>query len=199
MDLWYDGESGSKQGGRSMKKPAKIIFGVLAAALAVTFFILALPEIFAPPEPPRESADIPAFSAGDLLACRSYLGKSADALHFPEEVRGAQRLYSIVALEGTLFGVPAYGTVYFSKSDGSGEALANAVYLHTQALSYKACFAALCETCGEPYAQGEESYTGPAEGTALWSKFHADGCIIELTGTTRARDVDLAFRLTETY
>ena len=184
---------------RHMKNPVKITLVVLAVVLAAVFFVLAVPEIFVPAEAPRESADIPAYQAGDLLTCQSFLGKSAEDLDLPEAVLGAQRLYSIVALDGTLFGVPAYGTVYFSLTDGSGRETAGAVYLHAQTLPYKTCFDALCALYGEPYEQGEELYTGPADGTALWSKFRSPDCIIELTGTTRTPDIDLAFRLTETY
>ena len=183
---------------RNMKKPVKIALIALAVVLAAVFIVLALPEIFTPAEAPRESADIPAYQAGDLLRCQSFLGKSAGELDLPEAVLGAQRLYSIVALEGTLFDVPAYGTVYFSLTDGSGKDTAGAVYLHAQTLSYNSCFDALCAKYGEPYEQGEELYTGPADGTALWSKFRSPDCIIELTGTTRTPDIDLAFRLTET-
>ncbi len=197
--LWYDGKNAGREAVSGVKKRTWIVLWALALALAAVFLALVLPGLLKAPEQAQESADIPACEAGDLLECRHYLGKSAEALALPEEALGAQRLYGVAALEGTLFGAPAYGTVYFAGRGAQGEALASAVYLHSQALSYKECFDALRERFGEPFAQGEELFTGAGSGTALWSKFRAEESVIELSGTSVHRDVSLSLRAEDTY
>ena len=194
--MWYDGRSRDGKEVFAVKKRVLIALVALAAVLAAVFLALVLPGLNAGEETARESADIPPFAAGDLLACRDWIGKSADELALPDAVLGAQRLYSIVAVEGTLCGAPGYGTAYFS---GTDETVVSAVYLHSRSLSYASCFEALRALYGEPFEQGEETYSGPVSGTALWSKFRIGECILELTGTTREDSVSLSLRPHDTY
>ena len=182
-----------------MKKRALIALWALALVLLAVFLVLWIPTLKPSPEPVRESADIPAYTAGDLLACDAWLGQTAQALGLPDEVLGAQRLYGVAALEGTVFGEPAYGTVYFSGPGAQEDKACSAVYLHSQALSYRACFDALCALYGEPFAEGAEGFSGPADGTALWSKFRTAAGILELSGTSVKKDVSIAIRLEDTY
>ena len=114
------------------------------------------------------------YRAGNVLELIGWLNKNPDELKI-ENFTKPEGSFIKVDFDGKLLNSDAYGSVYFSNSDGGVVVKADSIFIQTKELTFEECRNRLTEFYGKPENEHEEPFTQVKGGAVQRCTFKVDG------------------------
>lgn len=122
----------------------------------------------------------------DLLECIDMLGRTVSEIGIPEAAVSIERkYYPQTEISGNLFGVKGDATLYFHDArDRGDDYLARRLWITTRHLNFDECRKRLCETYGNPAAEGEIPYARVNHGAVKWADYRFQNVCLRLSSAS---------------